>query len=133
MARPGNFDAFWLFYLREHGKASTRALHYIGTTLVFVVAAVAIATRTWWLLWAMPIAGYFFAWLAHFAVEKNRPATFKHPLWSLIGDFRMYFLWLTGRLGPHLARAGVGGGGPHIGSHDAPPLDPRSVADPRRR
>lgn len=105
--RYASFAEFWPFYLREHSKPTTRALHYIGTTLVVAVAVFALVTgRYWWLL-AMPLAGYFFAWLAHFTVEKNRPATFTYPLWSLAGDFRMWWLWLAGRLGKELARAGV--------------------------
>jgi hypothetical protein len=102
-----NFDSFWLFYLREHSRPRTRALHYAGTALVLLIAAAAIATGTWWLLALMPIAGYGFAWAAHMKVEQNRPATFTHPLWSLLSDFRMFFLWLTGRLAPELRRAGV--------------------------
>ncbi|QZH75559.1 MAG: DUF962 domain-containing protein [Erythrobacter sp.] len=102
-----SFAEFWPFYLREHARPLTRALHYVGTTLVFAVAAFAWATGQWLWLLAMPLAGYFFAWLAHFTVEKNRPATFTYPLWSLAADFRMYFLWAIGRLGPELERSGV--------------------------
>ncbi len=102
-----SFAQFWPYYLREHSRASTRALHYIGTTLVIAVAAYAVATRSWWWMLAMPIAGYFFAWIAHFRVEKNRPATFTYPLWSLAADFKMYFYWLTGNLGPELRKADV--------------------------
>lgn len=101
------FEEFWPFYLREHSKPQTRALHYIGTTLVVGIALYAGATSNWLMLLALPLAGYFFAWIAHFTVEKNRPATFTYPLWSLLADFRMWWLWLTARLGPELKRAGV--------------------------
>ncbi|APE27989.1 hypothetical protein BMF35_a1160 [Aurantiacibacter gangjinensis] len=101
------FAEFWPHYLREHSLPRTRALHYVGTGLVFAVAIFALVTgRFWWLL-AMPLAGYFFAWLAHLTVEKNRPATFTYPGWSLLADFRMFFLWLGGRLGVELEKAGV--------------------------
>ncbi|WP_340588885.1 DUF962 domain-containing protein [Erythrobacter alti] len=116
--RYSTFADFWPHYLREHALPRTRALHYIGTTLVIAVAFYAVLSGNLWWLFAMPLAGYFFAWLAHFTVEKNRPATFTYPLWSLAADFRMYFLWLTGRLGPELDRAGIEGHGPR---HDAAP------------
>lgn len=105
--RYASFAEFWPFYLREHSKPVTRALHYLGTTLVVAVAIFAVAKQHWWWLAAMPVAGYFFAWVAHFGVEKNRPATFTYPLWSLLADFRMWAFWLSGRLGPELRRAGV--------------------------
>ena len=105
--RFGSFAEFWPSYLREHARPATRRLHYAGTSLVVLIAIAAIATRSWWLLAAMPVAGYAFAWLGHFAVEGNRPATFSHPLWSLRADFRMWRLWLSGRLGPELRAAGI--------------------------
>ena len=102
-----SFAEFWPFYLREHSRPRTRALHYIGTSLVVAIAVFTVLTGRWGWLLAMPLAGYFFAWVAHFGVEKNRPATFTYPLWSLAAEFRMWWLWLTGRLGPELDRAGV--------------------------
>ena len=108
MREHTTFSQFWPFYLREHSKPVTRGLHYVGTSLVVLIAIGAALTASWWLFIALPVAGYFFAWVAHFGVEKNRPATFTYPLWSLAADFRMWWLWLTGRLGPELKKAGVG-------------------------
>lgn len=102
-----SFAEFWPYYLREHSKPQTRALHYIGTSLVVAIALFAVATGRWWWLLAMPVAGYFFAWVGHFGVEKNRPATFKYPLWSLGADWKMWWLWLTGGLRVELDKAGV--------------------------
>jgi hypothetical protein len=109
MSGHRSFDTFWLFYLREHSRPQTRALHYAGTALMLLLALASVLTGTWWLLALLPVAGYGFAWTAHFAVERNRPATFTYPLWSLAADFRMFFLWVSGRLAAELRRAGVTG------------------------
>jgi hypothetical protein len=100
-----SFEEFWPFYLREHSKPRTRAFHYVGTSLVVALALAALVMGRWWLLLAMPVAGYAFAWVSHAAIERNRPATFTYPAWSLRADFKMWWLWLTGRLGPDLAAA----------------------------
>jgi hypothetical protein len=103
----GSFGEFWPHYLREHSRPQTRALHYVGTSLAVALAVLALATGHWLAAALIPVAGYLFAWIGHFAIEKNRPATFTYPLWSLVADFRMWALWLTGRLGRDLRRAGV--------------------------
>ncbi len=99
-----NYADFWPYYLGEHGKRATRNLHYFGTSLGLALLAAAIATGNWWLLLVALVSGYMFAWIGHFFVEHNRPATFTYPFWSLISDFRMFGYWLTGRLGRELER-----------------------------
>lgn len=107
MTPPVTFAEFWPFYLREHARPLTRALHYFGSSLVVLCAIVGTLTGRTALFWSMPVVGYAYAWLGHFAIERNRPATFRHPLWSFAADWRMWWLWLTGRIGPELDRAGV--------------------------
>ena len=105
--RCASYREFWPFYLRQHAKAATRRIHFFGTGLVLAVLVAALATQVWWLLIAVPLAGYAPAWYAHFFVEHNRPATFIHPFWSLVSDFRMFFLWCAGGLEPELRRLGL--------------------------
>lgn len=98
------YEEFWPFYVSQHRDPTCRALHFAGTCLVYAVIALAVLGSPWWLLGA-PLIGYGFAWVGHFAFEKNRPATFTYPLWSLRGDFRMHRLMLLGRMKPELERA----------------------------
>ncbi|MDJ0970014.1 MAG: DUF962 domain-containing protein [Kiloniellales bacterium] len=108
MARlAASYREFWPIYLREHSRPATRGLHYLGTGLGLALLAAAIATGDWRLLPAALVAGYAFAWIGHALVERNRPATFSHPLWSFVSDFRMFGLWASGRLGRELARHGL--------------------------
>lgn len=102
-----SYDEFWPYYLREHSKVSCRRLHYFGTTLALFCLFAAIALKMSWLILLALVAGYGPAWVAHFFVEKNRPATFTYPLWSLYSDFRMYFYWLGGKLPAELKKAGI--------------------------
>ena len=98
MQRFETFAQFYPFYLGEHRNAACRRLHFIGSAIVLGLLAVALLTRdAWWLL-AMPLAGYGFAWVGHFFFEKNRPATFTHPWYSLLGDWRMFADVLRGRV-----------------------------------
>ena len=85
-----SFKEFYPFYLSEHQDPASRRLHVTGTALLLVILVLAVLTGRWRLLWLVPIVGYGFAWVGHFAFEHNRPATFKHPLYSLMGDFAMF-------------------------------------------
>ena len=93
-----SFAEFYPYYLSEHRNATCRRMHFIGTTLVLAILVAMIATQQWWMGLLLPIAGYGFAWVGHFAFEKNRPATFTYPRWSLAGDFVMYWQLLTGKI-----------------------------------
>jgi hypothetical protein len=102
-----HYRDFWPYYLREHANPRTRALHYAGTTLATGTLIAGLSTGMGWLFPLALLAGYGPAWFAHFFVEKNRPATFTYPLWSLISDYRMAWTWAIGGLANELSRAGV--------------------------
>jgi len=93
-----SFEDFYPFYLSEHSNKTCRLLHVIGTTIVLALALTSIIhLNPYWLIF-IPICGYGFAWVGHFFFEKNKPATFQYPLWSLKSDFKMYFEILSGKI-----------------------------------
>ena len=96
--RYSSFEAFWPYYLSEHRNPVCRGLHYVGTTAALCTLALGLATLNPLAVPAALIAGYGGAWIGHFIIEGNRPATFTYPAWSLRGDFRMLKLKLTGKL-----------------------------------
>ena len=98
MAGFASFREFYPYYLSEHSNRTSRRLHVIGSSGVLLILGLVLAQvlTPWWLL-AVPVCGYGFAWVGHFFFEKNRPATFKYPLWSLMGDFRLFFETVTGK------------------------------------
>lgn len=93
-----SFREFYPAYLAEHRNPTCRRLHFVGTGLVLAAIATAVVTRQWMWLLAAPVLGYGFAWLGHFVFERNRPATFSHPLYSLAGDFVLFRDMLTRRV-----------------------------------
>ncbi len=102
---PNDYTSFWPLYLQAHNRADTRAMHYTGTSLALGLLLAAALRHDWRLAIAAPVAGYGCAWAGHALLEGNQPATFGHPLWSLLSDFRMFALAITGRLQPHLNQA----------------------------
>ena len=108
MSQNGKFatyEEFFLFYLTQHSHRTNRLMHLCGTLvgLSFVVVMIVIG-KPWWIL-AWPLIGYGFAWFGHFVIEGNKPATFGHPFWSFISDFRMVYLMLTGQINKWMQRA----------------------------
>ena len=101
------YPEFWPRYLAAHVDPRTRGLHYLGTSAAVAALFAAAGARDWRWLLAAPILGYAPAWFGHLVFERNRPETFKHPAWSLVSDFRMLAMFLSGQLGEQLRSAGA--------------------------
>lgn len=99
-----SYEEFWDFYVREHSKPLTRYLHFVGTTLGLVMLAWFLKSGAFLYIPLCFAVGYAFAWFSHFAVEKNKPASFRYPLWSFISDYKMMFFMLTGKMEDEVTR-----------------------------
>ncbi len=104
MQKFESFAQFYPYYLSEHQQPLCRALHYCGSTLVLLILAWLVQSGLWQFFWLLPLAGYGFAWVGHFFVEHNKPATFQYPWYSLAADWVMYKDFLTGQLAGKLAQ-----------------------------
>lgn len=105
--RIQSFAEFWPYYVGEHSDRTNRRLHFIGTSLVIGLALMMLATRRPWLALLLPVAGYGFAWFGHFVIEKNKPASWTYPLWSLLADFKMFGLTCVGKMEAEVAAFAV--------------------------
>lgn len=92
------FDEFYPYYLAEHANRTCRRLHFIGTSIALILLLAAVVTQVWWLIAIGVVQGYAWAWIGHFFFEKNKPATFKYPWMSFMGDWVMYKDMLTGKI-----------------------------------
>ena len=100
-----SLKTFYPFYLTEHANPICRTLHYLGTILTLTVLVWMIIAPVWWKIALMPVAGYGFSWIGHFFFEKNKPAAFKQPFYSLISDFIMCWHFMSGQLDIKLAES----------------------------
>jgi hypothetical protein len=104
MERFQSQTEFWEHYVLAHRDPTTRRLHFVGTSLALACLATAAITGSLWLLIAAPVVAYTFAWLGHFSVEGNTPATFEYPWRSIAGDARMFWLMCRGRMDDEVRR-----------------------------
>ena len=93
-----NFADFYPFYLSEHSNRTSRRLHFAGTSIAAALLIMALVAHSWWLIAAALLQGYAFAWVGHFFFERNKPATFKYPWRSLLGDWRLWWDILSGKI-----------------------------------
>ena len=98
MTRYNNFQEFYPFYLSQHANKACRRLHFVGSIIILAIIGFALINKNYSLLLFIPLVGYGFAWVGHFVFEKNRPATFKYPLYSLMGDWVMFKDILIGKI-----------------------------------
>jgi hypothetical protein len=119
-----SFEQFWPFYVRAHSRRENRLLHVAGTTAAMAALASALLFRKKGLLKWVPVVGYGPAWIGHFFIEGNRPATFGHPLWSLRGDLVMWWKTLTGTMDAELERARAGARDANGVPAEGPPAEP---------
>lgn len=98
------YAEFWDFYVAEHRQPLTRLLHFIGTSLGLVLLVWFLKNGTYLYLPLCLVVGYGFAWVSHFYIEKNKPASFKYPLWSFISDYKMMFYMLIGKMNSEVER-----------------------------
>ncbi len=103
-----NFDEFWPHYLEQHRRAGCRVMHYLAAITAVTLLVIACCAACPWTMMSVPIAAYLLAWLGHALIERNRPATWRYPVWSLRAEVRMVTLAVRGRLGDELRRAGPG-------------------------
>jgi hypothetical protein len=96
--RFSTFVEFYPFYLSEHANRFSRRLHFVGTSLAVTLLITALVAQVWWLVAAAVVQGYAFAWVGHFFFEHNKPATFKYPRFSLMGDWRLWWEIVTGKV-----------------------------------
>jgi hypothetical protein len=106
---PTHYRDFWPYYVGAHRRTGTRLLHFGGTSAGLALLVIGPLVGPLWLLAFAPVTGYGLAWLGHALVEHNRPATFRHPLWSLIGDVHMYGLMWVGRMDQEIIRLDLEG------------------------
>jgi hypothetical protein len=99
-----SFAEFWPYYVAEHANSRTRLFHLIGTAIAICFVAYFAVKGRWWLVPLALIPGYGAAWIGHFFIERNKPATFQYPLWSFMGDYKMIWMMLTGKMEEEVAR-----------------------------
>ena len=100
-----SFTEFWPHYVSEHSRPKSFALHLIGTAIALSCIVYFVASGRWWFIPLALVPGYGLAWVGHFFIEKNKPATFQDLLWSFMGDYKMIWMMLTGKIDREVERA----------------------------